>query len=133
MTVGVMIEPAFFPLGSKDLVDQFFTAIGERLEGGDPGSRFEAVTVRLFRDELQPADAAEARNDLSVIAAELATISYGSGDLGEVFRTDKGKRFTDVLLNAVATVTDLHQPARLFELGHSSGLGQSSGTHDELG
>jgi len=116
MTVGVLIAPAFFPLGSRDLVDRFFVTVGQQLEDGNLGSRFGTITDRLFRDELHPADAAEARRDLSVIAAELATIANGASDLGGVFCTDKGKRFTDVLLNAIITAADLQQPARLVEL-----------------
>lgn len=128
MTVGLKVDFLWFPIGTGDFFNSFFSTICMRLEDSKWGSRFPVIMNDLYNGSLSKEKLNLAQKELVKIQFELSKlppnkvvwdaddlrksppwgndISKDIIDLAEYFITNQGNNLIDVLSEAISEATD---------------------------
>ena len=133
--VGFQVQYFFFPIGSADFLHSFFSTVSYHLEYRKWGSRFPVIMNEVYQGYLLPEHAEQAREELSVITAELKNlkphqiiwdiddlskeppwevpISEEITDLANYFITSDGADFITIFNHALLKAIELRFPLEI--------------------
>ncbi len=132
---GFQVEYFFFPIGSADFLHSFFSTVAYHLENKMWGRRFPVIMNQVHSGCLLPELAKQAREELSLITAELkhlkpnqliwnihdlsqmppeeAAAGKEVSDLSNYFITSDGSDFITIFNHALLKAEELHAPLKL--------------------
>ena len=144
--VGFQVQYFFFPIGSADFLHSFFSTVSYHLEYRKWGSRFPVIMNEVYQGYLLPEHAEQAREELSVITAELKNlkphqiiwdiddlskeppwevpISEEITDLANYFITSDGADFITIFNHALLKAIELQFPLEIHSKKYKSNGGE---------
>lgn len=90
--IGILGAMTIHSLGAAPDVECFFKAIVMLLEGGEKGSRYPFITVRLYSHSLKKDEMHELKRSLESVRAEFSKISARDFDATSVGVDEKSTR-----------------------------------------